>query len=162
MLFTEINTFTYVGNIVSVNGIDRDINTKLDTLIVAVQFHLGRDYLLEEGTNTKVPFAKYQSILDEWVEAEAMEVPPTQDELDKVIKKGALNSITVTTSYGNEFDGDDIARSDMLSAIQAADTLQLTEHNWKLADNTWKVVSLAELKEASALAIQAKGTILAG
>lgn len=77
-------------------------------------------------------------------------------------KKEALASITVTTSNGNTFDGDDVARADMLSAIEGASFLGLTEKEWKLADNSWKLIQLSELREASALAIIAKGQILAG
>ena len=101
-------------------------------------------------------------------EADTLSNPPkTQSELDaqtetdaKTAVLLALSQITVTTIYGNTFDGDDIARADMSSAILASETLNLTEHNWKLADNTWKIVQLDELKDAHALAIQAKGDIL--
>ena len=72
----------------------------------------------------------------------------------------ALSQITVTTAAGNTFDGDDTARESMLSAIQASGFLGLTDSNWKLADNTWKVIGITELQEAHALAIQAKGAIL--
>ena len=95
--------------------------------------------------------AKIQAELDE---ATAQEI--------KQAKLDALAILTVTTSNGNEFDADDVARQDMLSAIEASNTLGLTEQGWKLADNSWKVIQLAELKEASALAIQAKGAVLAG
>jgi len=80
----------------------------------------------------------------------------------KQAKQEALDNLTVTTGNGNTFDADGIGRQDMLSAIEASGTLGLTENNWKLADNTWKLIQLDELKEASALAIQAKGAILAG
>ena len=72
----------------------------------------------------------------------------------------ALSELTVTTANGNTFDGDDTARSDMMAAIQASEILGITSSNWKLADNSWKLIELAELKEALALAIQAKGNIL--
>jgi hypothetical protein len=78
----------------------------------------------------------------------------------KAAKVKALEELTVTTANGNVFDGDDTARSDMMAAIQASDILGITSSNWKLADNSWKLIELAELKEALALAIQAKGTIL--
>ena len=90
---------------------------------------------------------------------------PTQEQLDAIAKqemRTALSNLTVKTQAGNTFDGDDTARADMASTILAADTLGLTESNWKLADNTWKLVQLDELREASALAIIAKGEILAG
>ena len=92
----------------------------------------------------------------------------TQAELDAIALteakqaiQEALSNIVVTTSNGNTFDGDDVARADMLNAIIASETLGLTEHTWKLSDNSWKEITLDELKEASALAIQRKGEILA-
>lgn len=80
----------------------------------------------------------------------------------KQAKAEALVSITVTTTNGNTFNGDEVARIDMLSAITTAPILGLTEHSWKLADNSWVVITLDELKEALALAIQTKGQILSG
>ena len=81
-------------------------------------------------------------------------------QVDKQAKLEALATLAVTTTAGNVFDGDDVARSDMMAAIQASEILGITSSNWKLADNSWKLIELAELKEALALAIQAKGTIL--
>ena len=90
----------------------------------------------------------------------AQEEATVQAQVDKQAKLEALATLTVTTTAGNEFDGDDTARSDMMAAIQASEILGVTSSNWKLADNSWKLIELAELKEALALAIQAKGTIL--
>ncbi len=94
MLFTEIKTFTYTSTTASVNGVDREVTTTLDESIDAVQFHKGRDYLLEETENgmVKVPFTKYQSILDEWVEAGAV-VPEilTAEQLLQKLKGGIQN-----------------------------------------------------------------------
>ena len=90
----------------------------------------------------------------------AQEEATVQAQVDKQAKLEALATLTVTTTAGNEFDGDDTARSDMMAAIQASEILGITSSNWKLADNSWKLIELAELKEALALAIQAKGTIL--
>ena len=94
--------------------------------------------------------------LDKIQEAEDLRVAQEA----KKAKIELLKTITVTTSNGNTFDGDDIARADMLSAIQASETLGQDTAMWKLSDNTWAEVSLDELREASALAIQAKGAIL--
>jgi len=80
----------------------------------------------------------------------------------KQAKLDALAVLTITTSNGNKFDANDVARQDMLSAIDASATLGLTEQAWKMSDNSWVTITLAELKEASALAIQAKGAILSG
>jgi len=78
----------------------------------------------------------------------------------KQTKELALSVLTVTTTAGNVFDAreKDIVR--MLSAIEASATLGLTEKEWKLHDNSSKIITLAELKEAHALAIQAVGTII--
>jgi hypothetical protein len=74
----------------------------------------------------------------------------------------ALSEITVTTSKGNVFNGDDIARADMLSAILAGETIDQTSTTWKLANNSWVIVDISEMREASALSIQRKGEILSG
>lgn len=89
------------------------------------------------------------------------ETPETVSVLkgDKII---ALGGLTVTTVAGHTFDADDVAISSMLSAIIASPIIGITEHNWKLADNSIVLVTLAELQEAHALAIQAKGAIILG
>jgi len=93
--------------------------------------------------------------------------PQTQDELDliaaveaKQTKTQALSTITVTTASGNVFDGNETARINMLSALQAAEFLNQTQAGWKLADNSVVMVTVAELKEALALAIQRVGEIV--
>lgn len=77
-------------------------------------------------------------------------------------KTDHINEILVTTTNGNIFDGHDEARANMNEAITASDILGVTTHNWKLADNTVVNISLDEIKEALALAIQAKGAIILG
>ena len=93
--------------------------------------------------------------------------PQTQDELNliaaaeaKQTKNQALSTITVTTASGNVFDGNETARINMLSALQAAEFLNQTQAGWKLADNSVVMVTVAELKEALALAIQRVGEIV--
>jgi|FLOH01.1.fsa_nt_gi hypothetical protein len=78
----------------------------------------------------------------------------------KAIKKFKIENLTVTTTAGNVFDADDSGRASMNEAIAAAAILGLTENNWKMADNTIKLIQLADLKEALALGIQAKGNII--
>jgi hypothetical protein len=77
-------------------------------------------------------------------------------------KLQALASVKVTTSSGKVFDGRDIDQQRMTSAILSANALNLTQTQWKLADNTIATVSLDELKEALALSIQAVGKIILG
>ena len=78
----------------------------------------------------------------------------------KAAKVEALNTITVTTSTGKVFDGNETARLNMLSAITAAGIVGQNSANWKLADNTVATVTLDELKQALALAIQRVGEIV--
>lgn len=78
----------------------------------------------------------------------------------KKIKDAALNAITVTTVSGKVFDGNETARTNMLSAITGASFLGQTSANWKLADNTVALVTLDEVKEALALSIQRVGEIV--
>ena len=75
-------------------------------------------------------------------------------------KNVRLNSIVVTTTNGNVFDGNETARNNMISAIVSAELINKTEEYWKLADNSTKLVSLDELKEALALSIQEVGNIV--
>lgn len=78
----------------------------------------------------------------------------------KQAKADALNSITVTTTNGNTFDGNETARVNMTSAILSSEVIDKTEATWKLADNTSAVVTIDELKEALALSIQEVGRIV--
>lgn len=78
----------------------------------------------------------------------------------KQAKVNALITITVTTSSGKTFDGNETARNNMMSAIISSEFLGVTTANWKLADNTVALVSLLEVKEALALAIQRVGEIV--
>ena len=83
-----------------------------------------------------------------------------QDSQAKILKEQALASITVTTTSGKVFDGNETARNNMLSAISSATFLNQTEAYWKLADNTVVLITLDELKEALALSIQRVGEIV--
>ena len=98
---------------------------------------------------------------------------PTEDELAEIedqkqvqivqelkcAKTQALNTIVVTVN-DKTFDGNENARTNMISAILSADLIGKTEETWKLADNTTVLVTLMELKQALALAIQEVGRIV--
>ncbi|MDP3088878.1 MAG: hypothetical protein Q8M99_11915 [Methylotenera sp.] len=93
----------------------------------------------------------------------------TQEELEliaaaeaKRLKNLALSIITVTTSSGKVFDGNETARINMLSALQASEFLNQTQAGWKLADNSVELVTVSELKEALTLAIKRVGEIVTG
>lgn len=68
MKWDDLQTLSYVGNTVSVNGKDYTVSTKLETSINAVQFHRGNDYVLEElamGKHEKALLSKYDFLLEE-------------------------------------------------------------------------------------------------
>ena len=96
---------------------------------------------------------------NEWVEDEIL-----KNEFvilgKKAEKELRLSQIVVTTSNGNMLDGNETARNNMLSAIMSAELINKTEEYWKLADNSIKLISLDELKEALALSIQEVGNIV--
>ena len=112
------------------------------------------------------------SIDDEKLIEEAMNnfTMPSQEELDKInldnlkvelksAKKIALDNIVVDVD-GKLFDGNETARLNIISAIQASELFGLTETGWKLADNTAVLVTLDELKMALALSIEEVGRIV--
>jgi len=106
---------------------------------------------LNEGNTPEPEFTEEEILAKEIAEATA------QAKADKEI---ALKTLTVTTTSGKTFDGDETARGDMLTAITVSGMLGVTETNWKMADNTFSIVTLAEMQEALILAIQKKGFIL--
>lgn len=70
MKFEDIKTFTYIQNLVSINGLDYEISTFLLDDILAVQYHKSSNQCLEEladGTVQKCNFIKYESIFNEWL-----------------------------------------------------------------------------------------------
>ena len=89
----------------------------------------------------------------EWVLTEKSPLPSEADEALlrlKEARKFVVSNITVTTSAGNVFDGNEDAQSRMSRAIvamEANDTLP-----WVLASNTVISVTRDELKEALRLA----------
>jgi hypothetical protein len=80
--------------------------------------------------------------------------PPTKEE--------QLNNLIVTITSGKRFYADPQSRTDLDGAVlhgyinNALDTLQ---ENWKTADG-WQLVTFAEMKEASRMALEAKGQIV--
>jgi hypothetical protein len=93
----------------------------------------------------------------EFTEAELQAQQEYQAKLDKL---QALKTLTVKTSNGNTFDGNETARINMLCAINRASRTGETSSIWKLADNSSAVISLDELQEAHDLAIIEVGKIV--
>ena len=89
-------------------------------------------------------------------EVEAHKNPPkTEAQLReewKASRAAAVEAIKVTTTAGNEFDGDETSQGRMARAIIALGTTPGGTVNWVLADNSVINATAAELTEALALA----------
>ena len=79
----------------------------------------------------------------------------------KAQRQIAVDTLKVTTTSGKEFDGDEESQGRMARAILTAQIAGITECTWVLANNVPTVVTLAELSEALAKAMQAQGAIWA-
>lgn len=79
----------------------------------------------------------------------------------KLLRQQLVDAITVTTSTGKVFDGNEDAQSRMSRAIQAAQIASIPSTTWVLANNVPTVVTLAELQEALVLSMQAMGAVWA-
>ena len=69
-------------------------------------------------------------------------------------KEYLVSRIAITTTSGKIFDGDEASQDRIMRAVQIAAITELTETQWKLANNEIVMVTLDELKEALALAGQ--------
>lgn len=121
------------------------------------------DYIMLYEGSTSPLLEELQEWLVEYIplpEYTEQEIAEQEIARLKAEKEQRLNTLVVTTSNGNYFDGNLEARTNMTSAILSADLLGLKEENWKLADNSIKLIQLSELKEALALAIQEVGNIV--
>lgn len=78
---------------------------------------------------------------------------------EKLAKEKLLNEIIVDVA-GLKFDGNETARNNMLSLIQASQLLTIESTYWKLADNTVAEVTLDDIKKALVLSIQRVGEIV--
>ena len=76
-------------------------------------------------------------------------------------RQAIVDAITVTTSTGKVFDGNEDAIRRLTSTLKAADITGLTECVWVLANDEPTPVTKAELEEALALSVQAMGAIWA-
>ena len=126
----------------------------------------GDGYLVDG--NMSVPNAignrHYQEVQD-WIALGNTPEPEfTQAELNqqalvqaKQTKVTQVSNITVTTTSGKTFDGDETAQGRMARAVSFSKPLDTTQ--WILADNTVATVTREELVEAGLLAGQAMTAI---
>lgn len=80
-------------------------------------------------------------------------------EYKKNLRSDEMDKLTVTTTSGKTFDADETSQTRMTRAIASASNNGRTEANWVLANNSKELVTLAELKEALDLALEAQENI---
>ncbi len=81
-------------------------------------------------------------------------------DIAKQARFDAVAVLKVTTTSGKEFNANEFSQSKLTTAISVLDDLEETD--WKLADDSWVLVSKEELKEALRLAGEAQTTIWKG
>lgn len=99
----------------------------------------------------------------EWATVPAPEpAQPSPEQLReqaKAARASAVEAITVTTSAGHTFDGDETSQTRMTRAILVLSTGAAASVPWVLADNTVITADIAELTEALALAGAAQAAL---
>ena len=119
------------------------------TEAVAEVVELVREFVAPEVT---------EDMLDAYLNTNDGYLKYLKSESNKVIE-----SMTITISSGKEFDANELARVNMMSAVISSEFAGLTETSWRLANNETTVVTLNELKEAVMLALvkfgQLKGIV---
>ena len=134
-----------------------DIHSEIPTPNIEVT-----DEVWQEAININANcYEDRKFIVKDWRTAEEIELANTERIKSglKSAKLIALDNIVVDVD-GKLFDGNETARLNIMSAIQASELVRLNETGWKLADNTAVLVTLDELKMALALSIQEVGRIV--
>ena len=167
---------TWVKEVTTINDVEKDGEIVQEESAITEQLHCesfsGHPEHISMLRDRCLLYGVKLSIDDEKLIEEAMNnfTMPSQEELDKInldnlkvelksAKKIALDNIVVDVD-GKLFDGNETARLNIMSAIQASELVGLNETGWKLADNTAVLVNLAELKMALALSMQEVGRIV--
>ncbi len=127
----------------------------------------GNGYIVNNSMSVPENYSGWmRDAIDEWLKVNTPEPEFTAEELialaaqeAKIAKDLALSNLTITTSNGNVFDAREKDVPLMSGAIQAAETLGLTSHLWKLNNDSVIDITIGELKEALALTMQAIGSI---
>lgn len=79
----------------------------------------------------------------------------------KTVRANLMDTLTVTTASGKVFDADETSQTRMTRVLAAADAIGQPDASWSwvLADNTAATITVAEMREALALAMQAQSDI---
>lgn len=102
-----------------------------------------------------IPFTAQEEAEADIREAEWLAQQPQRDRAKaKEARQAAVDAITVTTSTGKPFDGNETAQGRMSRAIIGLQAANVPTIIWTLSDNTSVEVTLSELTEALILAGQ--------
>lgn len=122
------------------------------------QMQMFRDHAAIAGT----PLTDYEDLIA-LVESNIQPIPPPSAEQlranAKAARTTAVAAITVTTSTGKTFDGDENSQTRMARAIIGLQAASVPTIIWTLADNTIVAVTLAELTEALILSGQQQAAL---
>lgn len=124
-----------------------------------------------ENTGIPLPGNELRLYEPKWVESAWKEGMPIerinllkqQSILSKSKQQASaqISALTVTVDT-LVFDANEQSQLRMLAAIQASKKLGLTETTWRLTNDSTAVVTLTQLEQAQALAIQAIGDLVIG
>jgi len=84
---------------------------------------------------------------------------PDQIQGPKAVRTENVSKLTVTITNGKTFDADEISQNRISRTIQAMEYSGTASVNWKLADNTMDLITLAEFKEVLQTALEAQAAL---
>lgn len=79
----------------------------------------------------------------------------------KTVRGHLMDTLKITTASGKSFDADETSQTRMTRVLAAADAIGQPDASWSwvLADNTVATITVAEVREALALAMQAQSDV---
>lgn len=120
-----------------------------------------RYHAMDEGNDSPCSQLFQRAMAGEFGAIQAFELDPVKEALlQKLNRDNAIAELTVTTDTGLSFNADERSQERMARAILVAQTTGQTATVWRLADNSEVEVTLAELKEALQLAVQALANLI--
>lgn len=100
-----------------------------------------------------------QEQIDAAIQAQAAAEAEQLRNTAKIQRQLQVENIKVTTTSGKTFDGDETSQNRMARAVIALEAMSVPSTIWVLADNTPTMATVAELKEALALAGAAQAAV---
>lgn len=165
--------FTHVDSITGISvAVEPAQNGPVFPAIVGLQFEWARESQYPTpvpaffGTCSDDSFIRLDGMVAELnqtdyeqMRVDEMNRRPTDRDRAKLVREEAVENITVTTTTGKTFNGDETAQTRMARTILGMQATGQETLVWVLADNTATQATLAELTEALCLAGQAQADI---